>query len=474
MPIPTHRLLAMMLPLAASTLISQAPASTPEEQHMFEVAAPPLEDRIHGLSTIWAEAKFSFAYFDQVPELDWDAAYNEYIGKVAKAETMYTYYRELKAFIALLEDGHTGVAMPRSMKMDIVPLWFEVIDGRYIVKRAEVGLIDQIPLGSEVIAVGGIDARTYVEQEVAPYIAQSTPHARAAWEASSLLSAPHGESVSFSVRTPDGDRREITAPATYYYTADTAYVPPKPSRELSVDWPSDGIARVSIPTFADLSLPEQFSELVPELKAARAIIIDLSNNGGGHTSAANGVIRHFTDRDLHGSRWTTREHRAAHRVWAFHGQQDLAPYGQLNAWTEPKNMPTIFADSPGALAGKPVAILTSTQTASSAEDLLIYMDTFEHVVRVGQPSFGSTGQPWAFDLPGGGKARICTKRDTWQDGTDFVGVGVEPHIHVPITVEDVQSGFNRTLAVAVDHLTEQLAINDRADKEQQSGPASSN
>ncbi|MEN1729181.1 MAG: S41 family peptidase [Pseudomonadota bacterium] len=443
--------------VASVSAVAESNPTTQLELHVFDIPAPAVADRIQGLSTIWAEAKFSFAFFDQVPELDWDAAHHEYITRVVEAETMYAYYRELQAFIALLQDGHTGVAMPSSIRMDIVPLWFEVIDGRFIVHRAEIDLLERVPLGSEVVAVGGMDVRAYVEKEVIPDIAQSTVQAREKWASNALLSASHGEPSDFTILTPDGDRREITSPAVYYYTDDTAYVPPMPSRELAVEWLSDDIAKVTIPTFADLSLPDQFDVLVPELETARAIIIDLSNNGGGHTSAATGVLRHFADRSLNGSKWTTREHRASHRVWGYYGQSDLSHYGQLDAWTEPENMPSVEVTSPGVLAGKPLAILTSTLTASTAEDFLIYADPLEHVTRVGQPTFGSTGQPWVFELPGGGRARICTKRDTWQDGTDFVGVGIEPHIPVARTVEDIRDGSDPMLEAAVDHLNQQLA-----------------
>ena len=32
------------------------------------------EDRIWGLMQVWAEARFNFPFFDQVPSLDWDAS----------------------------------------------------------------------------------------------------------------------------------------------------------------------------------------------------------------------------------------------------------------------------------------------------------------------------------------------------------------------------------------------------------------
>ena len=60
------------------------------------------EERLYGLSLIWQEATYNFAYFDQVPELDWDAAYREFIPLVLEAEDPLEYYRVLQRFAAWL------------------------------------------------------------------------------------------------------------------------------------------------------------------------------------------------------------------------------------------------------------------------------------------------------------------------------------------------------------------------------------
>ena len=40
------------------------------------------------------------------------------------------------------------------------------------------------------------------------------------------------------------------------------------------------------------------------------------------------------------------------------------------------------------------------------------------------------------NLPGGGRARICTKRDTYPDGREFVGFGIQPDFKVEQTIDD--------------------------------------
>ena len=66
---------------------------------------------------------------------------------------------------------------------------------------------------------------------------------------------------------------------------------------------------------------------------------------------------------------------------------------------------------------------------------LIYADNQPHMTKMGANSLAVQGQPYMFDMPGGGSARICTKRDTYPDGREFVG-GVKPDIEVRSTLND--------------------------------------
>ena len=60
------------------------------------------EDKLYGLSLFWKEASHNFAFFDQVPNLNFDNTYRKFIPKVLATETTYEYYRELMKFNALL------------------------------------------------------------------------------------------------------------------------------------------------------------------------------------------------------------------------------------------------------------------------------------------------------------------------------------------------------------------------------------
>ena len=77
---------------------------------------------------------------------------------------------------------------------------------------------------------------------------------------------------------------------------------------------------------------------------------------------------------------------------------------------------------------------------------------------IGQNSFGSTGQPLFFDLPGGGNGRICTVDCRYPDGSVFVGPGIKPDVVVERTVEGIASGRDETLEAALDYLRKQGAL----------------
>ncbi|WP_319004713.1 S41 family peptidase [Microbulbifer variabilis] len=93
----------------------------------------------------------------------------------------------------------------------------------------------------------------------------------------------------------------------------------------------------------------------------------------------------------------------------------------------------------------PTYVLIGRNTASAAEDFLVYADSLEHFTTVGEPTYGSTGQPMIVDLPGGGTFRVCTKRDTYPDGREFVGYGIQPDILVERTLDIVRSGEDKVL-----------------------------
>lgn len=68
---------------------------------------------------------------------------------------------------------------------------------------------------------------------------------------------------------------------------------------------------------------------------------------------------------------------------------------------------------------------------------------------IGEPTGGSAGQPLMFKLPRGGAARVCTKHDSFADGREFVGVGIQPDIPAHLTRADIIAGRDSVLETAI-------------------------
>ena len=100
----------------------------------------------------------------------------------------------------------------------------------------------------------------------------------------------------------------------------------------------------------------------------------------------------------------------------------------------------------------PTVLLIGNRTASAAEDFLIYAHNQKHMTLIGEPTYGSTGQPLFGKLPGGGGFRICTKKDTYPNGKEFVGYGIQPEVYVPRKLIDLLKNKDVQLDSAIQHL----------------------
>src|SRR5690606_19379848 len=240
---------------------------------------------------------------------------------------------------------------------------------------------------------------------------------------------------------------------THSNSAEEIMHPPAEKLEmLNLHWYPNNLAYLTLNTFAVPQIVVTFKEKLPELKKAQALIIDLRGNGGGNTDIGRDIFIHLTnDTILYGSKTQSRMHIPTFKAWGKWTQEkdtinnpsakqnylayrDAAyydfPYSPYNLSVAEKD----FLKSTRIVV--PTVILIGHQTASAAEDFLIYTANQKHMTTIGEPTFASTGQPLMLDLPKGGQARICTKKDTYPDGKEFVGVGIQPDIKISKTLAD--------------------------------------
>lgn len=114
-------------------------------------------EKLAGLSELWAEARYGFANFWHVPNLDWDATYLAFIPQVTATTSTADYYRVLQRFYALLQDGHTNVSPPEAIPFGRLPIRTRLIDGHILVVGTRDPEFDsqRIQVGDEVLTING-------------------------------------------------------------------------------------------------------------------------------------------------------------------------------------------------------------------------------------------------------------------------------------------------------------------------------
>ena len=396
------------------------------------------DERVAGLSRLWAEVKFNFANFDLVPDLDWDALYMAYLPRVRQAGSTLAYYRLLMEMAAQLRDGHSGVYPPDELDDEVYarpPLRVALVEGRTFVSRVLVEDLqaEGIRPGVEIVAIDGMPVKQYADTRVAPYQSASTPQDLAVRTYEYfLLAGSSSAPVELTLQPASGEA--FTRKVARMPTAERSKLIATPPMELRM-LPGN-VAYVALNEFGDNATAEQFEARFDEIASAGALILDVRDNGGGNSDVGYRVLACLTDKPFRTSRWRTRDYRPTLRAWGraegtFGGDADeVQPSGQR-------------------LFTKPVVVLIGPHTYSAAEDFVVAFDAMKRGTIVGEPTGGSTGQPLFFKLPGGGTARVCTKRDTYPDGKEFVGVGVQPQVLVRPTVADFRAGRDTVLEAAL-------------------------
>lgn len=392
--------------------------------------------RVAGLSLFWSEARYNFVYFDQVPELDWNQAYLDFLPRVIAARSLHDYYDVMMRFAPLLHDGHTDIDPPDAIANEFYarpPLRTALLEGGQVAvtwvgspSLAAKGL----RVGDELLEIDGEPVRQYARTHVAPYVSSSTPQDRhVRMYDYQLLSGDHRKPVRLKLRHADGST----------YTVDISRErDPAALRRSAVEWrmlPGD-IAYLAVNEFADDAGPKAFVAHLPRILAAKGLILDVRRNGGGSSSYGLDMLSYLSDQPIPGE-----AHRSLEYVPAFR-----ASNGSYVAWKALASQP--FENPRETHFRGPVAVLTGPRTFSAGEDFVLSFKLMKRGVLVGEATGGSTGQPLEFDLPGGGHARICAKRDTYPDGTDFVGTGIAPDVRVVQTVDDLRAGRDPALAQA--------------------------
>jgi len=426
-----------LLACLAVAAIAPSPESTVAAQQLTAA------ERAATVASVWAEARYNFAYWDRV-RADWDSGLVANLKLAAEPQSDLLFYRRLRRLVALLGDGRAAVIAPPTLRSRIArpPLLVSSVERRpFILDYAENDemRVARPPRLSEILAVQGVPAETWIRDSVLPEVCAATPADRWQRAAAWMLQGDKGTTLHLLIRVPGGEPRGLSV-----------------TRSLSLNdrWPLDppafateslpgGIAVVRIASLGDEEVVRQFDRAFPDFTRVQGLVLDLRRATDGKTEFAYQILARLTDRPFSAVRWRTPQYRAVFRAWNL-GDSATTWYGPEAETVAPR------ADRPAY--GGPIAALVSSATAGPAEDLLAAFRAAGRGLIIGEPTGGSPGDVATFALPKSWGVQFSVTRHEAPDGTGFAGVGVKPHLVVIRTVNDLLAGNEPALEKAREYL----------------------
>jgi len=181
----------------------------------------------------------------------------------------------------------------------------------------------------------------------------------------------------------------------------------------------DGIGYLMVGGWENLDMAA-IERALGELRDAKAIVVDARPNAGGNEDLAQQVAAWFVD----GTKvYAKNRYRTGAGKNAFGAVLDRSLRGNSD---------------PQKRCDKPVAVLTSRYVMSSNESFVMMMKQAKDCTTVGQPTFGSSGNPKPFDLGNGVTAVIPSWQDLRLDGSCIEGQGLAPDVLVEADAQQLE------------------------------------
>ena len=451
-------------------------------------------DRIADLSAIWKHVTMIFPYFDRC-DLDWDTLYRQYLEQVLTVTDQREFHLLLAEFVNRLGDGHTVYDFPWEFLNQVGALPFSLrycADGYYI---SEIEETHTEYLYARIERINGIPFKEILQKafryiyhvedyapafqlnRILPLFMQvkenkvvtskgifSFDLGRTKEQMGPMTKVPQPQ-ASYPAQTISSQRLDIRRYGDILYIKSDNFMYSRTAEEIeaAIRWMTKDHA-------SDRSLDNRSHHTKSEhtLPALSGIILDLRENIGGMTKFGADVAKLFISGEFHGCQKRTQSMRSI----------DLACASQYITMS-PENLKATLAvglgsrddieeslrfgrhchyeeyvDTHGApdhkaLTDLPCVILTSRDTISAAEDTVAMFRSNHRAIVMGTPPTGTTGTPMMLPLSCGGRARICSVGYRLLDGTEFIGVGIQPDVLVETYLADLENGRDVVLEQAL-------------------------
>jgi len=395
-------------------------------------------ERAAAVATIWAEARYNFAYWDRV-RADWDSALTANLKLAPEPQSDLLFCRRLRRLVALLGDGQSAVIPPPAVRSRIArpPLLLASVERRPFLldyaENDEMRVARPERLG-EILAVQGMPADAWLRDSVLPEISAATAADRWQRAVTWMLQGEKGTTLQLLLRVPGGGERGVSV--TRSVSLNDRW--PLEPAAFAVESLPGRVVIVRLNSLSDADEVRRFDRAFADFGGVQGLVVDLRRaaGGGGRTELGYQILGRLAGKPFVAARWKTPEHRAVFRAW---NETDSA-----TTWYAPP-ADTVRPHGAAPAYGGPIAVLAGTATAGAAEDFLAAFRAAGRGVIVGEPSAGSPGDVAAFPLPKGWTVQFSVSHHAAPDGTEFAGTGIKPDLPVAPTVRDVLAGADPAL-----------------------------
>lgn len=170
-------------------------------------------------------------------------------------------------------------------------------------------------------------------------------------------------------------------------------------------------------------------DIMKRLRDTDGLVIDVRWNGGGNSPNEELVADRFADKK---------------RVYMKSKYKNGPGPDDFSGWHDWYVIPE--GNYPYT---KPIVVLTSRATSSTAESFVLAMHALPNVMIVGDTTGGGLGIPIFRELPNGWTYRLSTAIGAAPDGRIIDGHGIIPDVSVRTTIGDANSGTDRIIEKAL-------------------------
>lgn len=384
-----------------------------------------------------SEVKYNFAGYGNFAQ-NFDSICQAELPNIVNTSTDEEFSRQLQLLANRLHDGHTSINF--SADVSYAPVSQKRIGDKVFVtgvfsdEYAQKG----VKRGTEIIAINGMPVIEYGNKFVVPFIASSTEQwsDNYPFNSTNLTKGYRGEPVTLTFRNSDGKPFDIVD------NRQSPWGVVKENMSVTFDTLPGNIGLLKIPSFQNHDFDmKAFGDLYEQkILNTDGLIVDIRDNTGGNSGIGDIVMMLLATDTIPQASWETPRYDAAYASWGKKWHTISEPSETLKPYYMISNEIPKY--------DKPIVLLVNSCTFSAAENFTVLFKNAKRGIVMGTPTGGSTGNPIMIDLGWGYYGRICTRHERFADGTEFIGVGIQPDVVVAET-EDIIFGEDNVVKEAL-------------------------